>query len=95
VDAGPLSELNQKIVTSAALTHLKTGLTIAAHTGNGLAAMQEIDLLERNGVDPQAFIWVHAQSERDKLMHIDVARRGADGLSLMASTRPRSNDILS
>lgn len=91
VDAGPLSELNQKIVTSAALTHLKTGLTIAAHTGNGAAAMQEIDLIERNGVDPQAFIWVHAQGEKDTQMHIEVARRGGwiefDGISVTSIER--------
>ncbi len=96
VDAGALSELNQKIVTAAALTHLKTGLTIAAHTGNGAAAMQEIDLIERTGVDLQAFIWVHAQGEKDRQMHIEVARRGGwvefDGIS--ATTIERHVELI-
>jgi phosphotriesterase-related protein len=85
VDAGALSELNTKIVTAAALTHLKTGLTISAHTGDGAAAMQEIGLIEKHGVSPEAFIWVHAQSEKNSQIHIDAARRGCwvefDGIS--------------
>ncbi|QQS48965.1 MAG: phosphotriesterase [Acidobacteriota bacterium] len=85
VDAGPLSELNQKIVSTAALTHLKTGLAIGSHTGNGEAAMQELDLIEKHGVSPEAFIWIHAQSERDSKIHLEAARRGCriefDGIS--------------
>jgi len=85
VDAGPLSELNQKIVSTAALTHLKTGLAIGAHTGNGEAAMQELDLIEKHSVSPEAFIWIHAQSERDSKIHLEAARRGCriefDGIS--------------
>jgi len=85
VDAGPLSELNRKIVSAAALTHLKTGLTIGAHTGNGEAAMQQLDLIEKHGVSPEAFIWIHAQSEKDSKIHLEAARRGCriefDGIS--------------
>jgi|SRR5215510_4907766 len=76
VDAGPLSELNIKIVRAAAITHLQTGLTIGAHTGDGVAAIQEIDLLEKQGVSPAAFIWIHAQSEKNSQICIDAARRG-------------------
>jgi phosphotriesterase-related protein len=76
VDAGPLSELNTKIVSAAAMTHLQTGLTIGAHTGDGAAAMQELDLIEKHGVGPQAFIWIHAQSEKKPEMHLEAARRG-------------------
>jgi predicted metal-dependent phosphotriesterase family hydrolase len=76
VDAGPLSALNTKIVTAAALTHLQTGLTIGAHTGDGLAAMEELALLDRQGVSPQAFIWIHAHSEKNSELHIQAARRG-------------------
>lgn len=76
VDAGPLSALNTKIVSAAALTHLQTGLTIGGHTGDGAAAMAQLDLLERHGVSPQAFIWIHAQSERNTHLHIEAARRG-------------------
>ena len=32
VDAGPLSKINSKLVSAAALTHLRTGMVIASHT---------------------------------------------------------------
>ncbi|MEQ9377621.1 MAG: phosphotriesterase [Imperialibacter sp.] len=61
----PLSVVDQKLVRAAALTHIATGLTIASHTGPALPALEEIALLEAEGVDPSAFIWVHAQIETD------------------------------
>jgi phosphotriesterase-related protein len=85
VDAAPLSEIDAKLVRAAARTHRETGLPIASHTGTGAAAMAELDLLEAAGVPASAFIWVHAQSERDHTFHVRAARRGAwvefDGIS--------------
>ena len=77
VNKSPLHELHRKLVRAAARTHRKTGLTIAAHTGDGAAAMEELDLLREENVGPSAFIWVHAQSERDPAMHARAAKRGA------------------
>lgn len=76
VDAGPLSEIDAKLVKAAALTHLQTGLTIGSHTGNGVAAMQQLDLLASLGVDLSAFIWIHAQNEKDPALHRRAAERG-------------------
>jgi phosphotriesterase-related protein len=85
VDAGPLSEVDAKLVRAAAITHKATGLPIAAHTGNGVAAIEEIDILERDGVPLSSFIWVHAHSEPDGALHQKAAARGAwvefDGIS--------------
>lgn len=77
VNPGSLSPLHQKLVKAAALTHIKTGLTIASHTGPSLAAFQQIELLETGGVAPNAFIWVHAQSAKDKNHHVAAAEKGA------------------
>jgi phosphotriesterase-related protein len=76
-DAGPLPEVNRRLVRAAARAHLASGLTIASHTGDGRAAMEELDLLREEGVDPSAFIWVHAQNERDPTQHAKAAERGA------------------
>ena len=85
VDAGPLSQVDAKLVRAAAITHKATGLPIAAHTGNGVAALEEIDILEGDGVPPSSFIWVHAHSEPDGALHQKAAARGAwvefDGLA--------------
>lgn len=85
VDAGPLSEINAKLVAAAALTHLRTGLTIGSHTGDGAAALAQLDILEQRGVSPRAFIWIHAQNEKNRDLHRQAAQRGCwlefDGVS--------------
>jgi phosphotriesterase-related protein len=85
VDKGSLSEIDAKLVRAAALTHLKTGLTIASHTEDGTSALEELDLLNREGVAGSAFIWVHAHIEPQTEKQIKAAQRGAwieyDGIS--------------
>jgi len=76
-DAGPLAEINQKLIRAAARTHLATGLTIASHTTGGIAAMEELEILTEEGVHGSAFIWVHAQSENDGTFHLRAAEKGA------------------
>lgn len=84
VDNGNLSEMHKKLITAAAITHLKTGLVIASHTGPAIPAFEQIEILKQEGVSPEAFIWVHAQSEKDMANHIKAAQSGAwislDGL---------------
>lgn len=84
VDPDP-SEVDMRLLEAAALTHLKTGLTIASHTGPGSAARKQIERLKEMGVHPSAFIWVHAQVENDREMHLWAAQQGAwvefDGVS--------------
>ncbi|MGZ6540155.1 MAG: phosphotriesterase family protein [Bacteroidia bacterium] len=72
-----LSDFHKKLVTAAARTHLKTGLTIASHTGPSVPAFEQLEILHNEGVSPAAFIWVHAQVEKDTGMHIKAARMGA------------------
>jgi len=90
VNPGALSELHQKLVRAAALTHKATGLTIASHTGPALPAFEEMKILEEEGLDLSAFIWVHAQNERDTNKHIEAAARGA-WVSLDGVHRDRIN----
>lgn len=84
VNSGPLSALHAKLITAAAKTHLETGLIIASHTGPAIPAFEQMAILEKEGVDASAFIWVHAQGEPDLGMHVKAAKKGAwislDGL---------------
>ena len=77
IDKGPLSDIDTKLVRAASLTHRRTGLPIAAHSGDGTAALQAIELLKEANVAPDAFIWVHTQAEKDKNLHLVAARKGA------------------
>lgn len=85
VNPSHLSDVSLKLIQAAALTHLKTGLTIASHTGPAIPAFQQIEVLKANKIDPSAFIWVHAQNEKDMVQYVKAAREGAwvslDGLN--------------
>jgi phosphotriesterase-related protein len=84
VGSGSLSDLHKKIVVAAAHVHLKTGLTIASHTGPSVPAFEQIGILKEEGVSPEAFIWVHAQVEKNITTHLEAAKMGSwislDGL---------------
>ena len=81
VDANDsLSAEHRKIISAAALTHKETGLVIASHTGPDQPAFEQIDILKSYGIDPSAFIWVHAQ--RGTLEGIIRAARSGSWVSL-------------
>ena len=74
---GPLSDLHKKLVQAAGLTHLKTGLTIFSHTGPAAGAFEQLAILQKAGVQPGAFVWVHAQTEKDLSTYERAAQMGA------------------
>jgi phosphotriesterase-related protein len=77
VNRGPLNELDRKLVRAAAIASRETGLTIASHTGDGAAAVEQLEIVTAERVSPAKFVWVHAQSERDHGVHEKIARAGA------------------
>jgi phosphotriesterase-related protein len=56
-----LSTLHEKIVKAAAIAHKATGLTIVSHTGSDGPAFAQLEILKKEGVSPEAFVWTHAQ----------------------------------
>jgi len=76
-DVGPPSAIDKKLFTAGLLTHLKTGLTLAVHTGdNPLAVAAQTELLDQYGVRPEARVWVHANwSANDELL-LETAAKG-------------------
>ena len=91
VDEAPLSGVDRKLVRAAAVASRNTGLPIASHTGTGLAAIAELEILDEARVPASSFIWVHAQSERDSAFHTRAAKAGAwvefDGISDASTAR--------
>ena len=77
VNRGPLDELDRKLIRAAAITSRETGLTIASHTGDGAAAVEQLEIVTAERVSPAKFVWVHAQNERNHELHEKVARAGA------------------
>jgi len=83
-NSDPLNIIHKKLVKAAALTHLKTGLTIASHTGEALGLWPQLNILNEMGVSPESFIWVHAQNENNNENYLKAAEIGCwisfDGL---------------
>jgi phosphotriesterase-related protein len=77
VNRGPLDEIDRKLVRAAAITSRETGLTIASHTGDGAAAVEQVEIVTAERVSPAKFVWVHAQNEPDHSLHERIARAGA------------------
>ncbi len=77
VDPGPLSEVDRKLIVAAGRCHLATGLAICVHTGNGEAALDILETLKRERVAASAYVWIHAQSEKDRSLHVRAAESGA------------------
>lgn len=79
-----LHPMQQKLVKAAAITHLQTGLTIASHTGEARGLWPQLEILKETGVSPRAFIWVHAQNEKEDHNYLRAAASGCwislDGL---------------
>jgi phosphotriesterase-related protein len=73
VNRGPLAHLDKKIVRAAALCSRETGLTIVSHTGNGVAATEQLDIVLNEKGSPAKFVWVHADAEKDHAFHRKIA----------------------
>ena len=80
----PLAPVQRTVMRAAALTSLATGLTVGTHTCAGIPALEVVRLLERAGVDPRKWIFIHAHNEPDFDLIRMVAAAGSwielDGL---------------
>lgn len=92
-----LDSVERKIVRAGALTHLRTGLKIAIHTGSAVAANDELDILEQEGVDARALIVVHAQNSNSE-DQIKLIKRGCwislDGMNQKPETLEKYSSFL-
>jgi phosphotriesterase-related protein len=66
----------QKVFEAAAIAHNKTGAPILTHTEQGTAAMMQIDLFERFGVEPSSVVISHLDRKPDPVYHREVLARG-------------------
>jgi phosphotriesterase-related protein len=73
-DSG-MTALEEKFLRAAGRAAAETGAAVASHTVLGSAAKKQADILE--SISPAIrFIWVHAQAERNRRWHRDLAARG-------------------
>jgi len=76
VNPGALIPVQQKIVRAAARTSKETGLAIACHTAHGPAALEALGILRDEKLSLSRYIFVHADGEKDRKFHVEVAKAG-------------------
>ncbi|MCX7795231.1 MAG: aryldialkylphosphatase [bacterium] len=76
VDPYTLSEIDKKLIIASAITHLKTGLTIACHTGERTCALEVLNTVRECRVSPTALVIVHADSIEEKEIIFKLAEEG-------------------
>ena len=72
-----VSPVEERMFRAVARAHEQTGITIATHALFWPVGLDELDLLEEEGVDLKRVIVGHCQSFPDHSYHAEIARRGA------------------
>jgi predicted metal-dependent phosphotriesterase family hydrolase len=89
------SDIDSKLFSAGILTHLSTGMTMAVHTGDNPAAVEnQLELLEQFKVSPSAIVWVHASNTADDNLLIETAGKGV-WISLDKFKSPATEDYVS
>jgi predicted metal-dependent phosphotriesterase family hydrolase len=76
ISGSKLTDIDKKLVAAACLTHLETGLSIMSYSGPAEGVLAQLQILKKYGVDPSAFIWLHAMVEVSTNLILTVAERG-------------------
>lgn len=71
-----ITPTESKILRAAAHAGSQTGAVIGSHTVRGRVLRDQLDLIEGAGYSPERFIWIHAQSDPDIALHLEMAERG-------------------
>lgn len=74
-DDGP-RPIEERILQAAAIASAQTGAAVASHTPNGAIFRKQWQILEKTGLPPDKFIWVHANLEEDQQLHLEAAKIG-------------------
>ena len=72
-----LSPVEERVLRAAARAHKKTGATVATHATRGPVGLDQLDILQEEGVDPRRVVVGHSQSYPYHEYHAEIARRGA------------------
>src|SRR5215212_3010052 len=72
-----ITPAQERVFRAVARAHLQTGAPISTHTSHwGELALEQLDLLEEEGVDPHHVIIGHLGDRRDITMLLPIAERG-------------------
>lgn len=77
-ERGQISPIQERVFRAAARAHVRTGIPILTHTTHwGELALEQLDLLAEEGVDPGVVIVSHLGDRRNLDIVLPIAERGA------------------
>ncbi|UMG93497.1 M20/M25/M40 family metallo-hydrolase [Nocardioides sp. TF02-7] len=75
-DQGHLSAAEERSFRAAARAHLATGLTISTHAARRPVGLDQLAVLEHEGVDPRRVVVGHCDTVPRPAYHLELARSG-------------------
>lgn len=72
-----ISPVEERMLRAAARAQKKTGVTLTLHATRAPLGLDQLDILQEEGVDPRRVVVGHAHSYPHHAYHVEVARRGA------------------
>jgi phosphotriesterase-related protein len=72
-----IAKVEEKMIVAAGIAHKITGAPISSHTERGTMGLEQLDLLEKAGVNPAQVILGHVDRNPDVWYHKKMAQRGA------------------
>lgn len=72
-----ISPVEERMFRAVARAHRRTGVSIATHALHSPVGLDQLDILQQEGVDPRRVVVGHCQSYPHHEYHAAIARRGA------------------
>jgi predicted metal-dependent phosphotriesterase family hydrolase len=72
-----ISPVEERMLRAAARAQKQTGVTLTLHSTRAPLGLDQLDILQEEGVDPRRVVVGHAHSYPHHSYHAEVARRGA------------------
>ena len=72
-----LSAIEERVLRAAARAQIKTGLGLTTHSTLGVGGLEQLDVLEQEGVDLRRVVIAHSGLFPRPAYHAEIARRGA------------------
>jgi predicted metal-dependent phosphotriesterase family hydrolase len=72
-----ISPVEERVLRAAGRAQRRTGVTVTLHSTRAPLGLDQLDILQEEGVDPRRVVVGHAHSYPHHSYHAEIARRGA------------------
>ena len=72
-----LSAIEERVLRAAARAQIETGVGLTTHTTRGIGGLEQLDVLEQEGVDLERVVLAHSGGQPYPRYHAEIVGRGA------------------